>query len=174
MSAVLSFLGTSCFLIAYLFIGTASLTLPVNPLDNPDSLTIASPINASDAITAQQCTSSLIWTGNTAYDTQFTHSCYEAWNMFVTTDMLTYKTTEFEFSYQGVQSSYPDLPKMNTPRRYIHGESTPHIGPSSHFADEALPRFVHHCNCQSCRPPQGDIATGASRTFSAVGYCEVP
>lgn len=124
---VLSLLGNSCFLIACLLTGTDGLTLPLNPLDNPGSLTITSPINTSSTIGPEQCTSSLIWTGNTAYDAEFAQSCYQAWSIFLRTDMFTYKGTEFEFLYQGVQPSYPTLPKMTTPRRYIQGESTLHI-----------------------------------------------
>ena len=125
---LLSLLGTSRFLIAYLLLGTASLTLPVNPLENPGSLSIATPLNVSDPIGSEQCTSSLIWTGSTTYDHEFTQSCYEAWTTFLHGDMLTYMGTEFEFLYQGVSPSYPSLPKMSTPRRYIQGESTVRIG----------------------------------------------
>ena len=124
---VYSLLGTPCFLAAYLLVGAVSLTLPANPLDSPGSLTITSPLNASDAIGQDQCTSSLIWTGSTKYNAEFTHSCYKAWTTFLNTDLFIYKGTEFEFLYQGVSASYPNLPKMITPRRYIESESTIHI-----------------------------------------------
>ena len=122
---VLSLLGTSCFFTAYLFVGTATLTVP---LDTPSSLTITSPINASDSVGPDQCTSSLIWTGSTKYDNVFTHSCYVAWTTFLNTDLFKYKGAEFEFLYRGVSPSYPNIPKMTTPRRYIESESTVHIG----------------------------------------------
>ena len=125
---VLLLLGTSCFLTAYLLIGTASLTLPPDPLDNPGSLTLTSPTNVSVDGSPEECTSSLIWTGSTAYDAEFTQSCYQAWTEFLSTDLIRYKTSEFEFLYQGVSPMYPNLPKMITPRRYVQGESTVLIG----------------------------------------------
>ena len=125
---VLSLLEISCFLTAYLLIGTDSLTLPLNPLDSPGSLTITSPINASIAVSPDQCTSSLIWTGSTVYDAGFTQACYQAWSTFLSTDLFKYKGAEFEFLYQGVSPSYPNIPAMITPRRYIQGKSTIHIG----------------------------------------------
>ena len=125
---VLFLLGTSCFLTAYLRIGTASLTLPSKPLDSPGSLTITSPINASDTFSPEECTSSLIWTGSTTYDADFTQSCYQAWTDFLSTDFIRHKGSEFEFLYQGVLPMYPNLPKMITPRRYVQGESRLFIG----------------------------------------------
>ena len=124
----LSLLGNTCLLIACLLTGTNGLTLPLNSPDNPGSLTITSPINATDPTGPEQCTSSLIWTGSTAYDAEFTQACYKAWTTFLRTDMSKYKSTEFEFHYQGVSRSYPNLPTMTTPRRYIQGKSTFHIG----------------------------------------------
>ena len=124
----LSLLVSSCFLIACLLTGTDGLTLPLNQPDNPGSLTISIPTNTSAHFGPEQCTSSLIWTGNTAYDTEFTQSCYQAWSTFLRTDMFEYRATEFEFLYQGASASYPNLPKMITPRRYIQGGSTFHIG----------------------------------------------
>ena len=121
-------LGTFCFLTAYLLTGTASLTLPPTPLDSPRSLTITSPINASVAVSPEECTSSLIWTGSTAYDKDFTQSCYQAWIIFLNTDLFKHKSEAFEFLYQGVSPAYPNLPKMITPRRYIQGKSKVLIG----------------------------------------------
>lgn len=117
---LLLLLGSCCFLAAYFLIGTNSLALPLDPPDNPSLLTITSPVNAS-AIGPEQCTSSLIWTGSTAYDHTFTQACYQAWTTFLETDMFQYKATEFEFLYQGASSMYPSLPTMITPRRYIQG-----------------------------------------------------
>ena len=125
---VLLLLGTSCFLTAYLLIGTASLTLPPNPLDSPALLIITSPMNASVTARPEQCTSSLIWTGSTTYDADFTQSCYRAWVTFLSTDFFKHREQEFEFLHQGVSPAYPDLQKMTTPRRYIQGESTVFIG----------------------------------------------
>ena len=139
---VLSLLGASCWLTAYLLIGTDSLTPPLNPLDSPGSLTITSPINASVTFGPDQCTSSLIWTGSTVYDAQFTQSCYQAWNTFITTDLSKYRGAKFEFLYQGVSPSYPNIPKMITPRRYIQGESTIHIG---YQCNSLIMRYLDSC-----------------------------
>lgn len=115
-----------CFLTVYLTISTAGLTLPLNQaLDSPGSLTTTS-LNVSNADALPRCTGSLIWTGSTGYDAQFTENCYRAWRIFFMADFRVHKNAEFEFLQQGVTASYPGLPKMATPRRYVMSESISH------------------------------------------------
>lgn len=115
------------FIAVYMTIGTAGLTLPPNQApDSPGSLTIVS-VNVSDALPIELCTSSLIWTGSTSYDTEFTMNCFEAWRKFLDTDFLKYRSRDFEFLQRGVTPSHPKLPKMATPRRYISSKSKAYL-----------------------------------------------
>lgn len=115
------------FLAVYMIIGTAGLTLPLSQA--PDSLGSLATVsaNVSEAVSRELCTSSLIWTGSTSYDAEFTTNCFEAWRTFLDTDYLKYRTKEFEFLQRGATPSYPKLPKMATPRRYISSESKAYL-----------------------------------------------
>ena len=120
---VRSLLKVLYFFTVYLTIGTAGLTLPLNQaLDSTVPLTTVS-LNVSSPTVVETCTSSLLWTGSTAYDSQFTNNCFQAWRTYMATDGLRYKSNEFEFLRQGEQSSHPSFPTMATPRRYINSES---------------------------------------------------
>lgn len=122
-----------CFIVVYVTIGTAGLILPLYQASNsPSSLTNVS-VNVSDPPAMELCTSSLIWTGNTGYDHEFTDNCFQAWRVFLGTDLVRYKGGEFEFLQQGVTPSHPGVPKMATPRRYIKSGST------AQFDDEIMP-----------------------------------
>ena len=123
---LLSLHKISCFLTAYLITSAAGLALPLNhALRSSDSLdTVFS--NVSNPNMVEMCTSSLMWIGGTSYDYIFTDNCYQAWKTFLATDMVTHMSTEFEFLQQGVTPSFPGIPKMATPRRYVKGESTIH------------------------------------------------
>ena len=115
------------FIAVYVISGTTGLTLPLNQApDSPGSLAIVS-VNVSDALPMELCTSSLIWTGSTSYDTEFTTNCFEAWRTFLDTDILKYGKREFEFLQRGVTPSHPKLPKMATPRRYISSKSKAYL-----------------------------------------------
>ena len=108
--------------IAYLLTSTASPTLPVNQAPgDPISLTTTY-ANASNTKGRELCTSSLMWAGSTGYDAEFSTDCYQAWRKFLQKDVLEYKEENFEFLLQGASPSYPEIPKMATPRRYIKGE----------------------------------------------------
>lgn len=120
----LSMLRFFCLLTVYLTIGIAGLTLPLNQaVDSPGSLTMVSP-NVTDPNTVALCTSSLIWTGSTGYDYEFTNDCYQAWQTFLQTDFASYKSIKFEFLHQGLTPAYPGVRKMATPRRYIKNSCT--------------------------------------------------
>ena len=111
------------FLSAYLISGSRGLTLASDrALGSPDSL-LTVPINVSLSHSEELCTDSLIWTGSTGFDAEFTDDCYNAWSTFLMTDFSTSKGTIFEFSHQGVPSSFPGMAQMATPRRYIKSES---------------------------------------------------
>lgn len=112
-----------CLVTVYLTIGTAGRTFPLyQTSDSPSSLTTVS-VNTTDPATTESCTSSLMWTGSTDYDSQFTDNCFQAWRVFLGTDIVRYKNSEFEFLQQGVPPSHPHVPKMATPRRYIQSGS---------------------------------------------------
>lgn len=120
------FLEIICFLTVYLTIGTAGLTLPLNQeLDSPGLPSLVS-LNVSDVPVRVLCTSSLIWTGSTGYDSKFTDDCYQAWRIFLGSDFALYKSDELEFLQRGVTPSHSGVPKMATPRRYIMSESLVH------------------------------------------------
>ena len=168
---VISFFRICCFLTVYLLTGIVSLTLPVNPPGSPGSLSTLSP-NASNPIMTEQCTSSLIWTGSTAYDAQFMAACYQAWRIYLTGDLLKYTSTEFEFLQKGYSPSFLGKPTMTTPRRYVKRESSIYHF-SSRFTNGVLSRFMYTSNCQSWGHPKGNSARGTSRTIPAVGCSEV-
>ena len=124
---VLSLVGISSFLTPYLISGSSGLALPPNQvLDSPNSLTITTP-NMSDEIGVEVCTSSLIWTGSTGYDAAFTEDCYHAQREFQITDLITYRSLQYEFLMQGVTPVFPGKLKMATPRRYVKSESIFHL-----------------------------------------------
>ena len=116
-----------CFATVYLTIRTAGLSLPLSQaVDSPGPLTTVS-LNVSNPAPVGLCTSSLIWTGRTAFDAELTQNCYQAWRTFMATDVATYKNTEFEFLQPGDEGSHPRVPKMVSPRRYISSESIAHF-----------------------------------------------
>ena len=112
------------FLIVSLTIGTVGLTLPLVPID---ASLITPALNTSGRPKTEICISSLIWTGSTEFDAEFTNHCFYAWRTFLRTDHETYRGIEFEFLQQGAAPSRPGVPTMDTPRRYISGKSTVHV-----------------------------------------------
>ena len=126
-------MGVSCLteifylITVYLTIGTAGRSLPLyQAFDSPSSLTTVS-VNATDPATTESCTSSLMWTGRTVYDTVFSEDCFQAWRIFLSTDYTNYRTKEFEFVQQGITPFQSHVPKMATPRRYIKSGSLAHL-----------------------------------------------
>lgn len=124
---VASLLEVFFLLTAYLSTGAISLTLPLNQaFGRPVSPTTAL-LNASDQMVAEKCTSSSLWTGGWDYSRDFAYDCFKAYDIFLDTDARSYSGIEFEFLQPGAAPSYPNLPKMATPRRYLKGESKIHL-----------------------------------------------
>lgn len=168
--ALSSLLKAFCFLIGYLTVGIAGLSLPLDQgIDSPDSLSTISLNVSKPGPPEERCTSSLLWIGTTIFDSHLTTDCFLAWKSFLSTDFETYKNIEFEFVQQGVTPSHPGSPTMATPRRYVHGETIVHFGDQNSVADHALSRLMYNCNCQSCGHSKRNIAGHASWAVPAGG-----
>ena len=121
---VASLLELSFLLTAYLSTGATSLTLPLNQAFGRPVSPTTTLLNTSDLTVAEKCTNSPLWTGGSDYGRDFADYCLQAYRIFLFTDARIYSGIEFEFLQPGAAPSFPNLPKMATPRRYVKGEST--------------------------------------------------